>query len=317
MKAIVFNKKTYLGNKFPCPKPKQGESLIKVKLAGICRTDIEITKGYMGFNGIPGHEFTGVVEESKDSKLVDKRVVGEINCYCGKCVFCKSGLKNHCPNRSVLGILNKDGAFAEYLTLPNKNIHLIPDNVTDEQAVFTEPLAAAFRILEQIKPKKDDRIVVLGDGKLGLLIAQALSLKVRKLMLVGKHEKKLSIAGRKNIDTSILKDFKERDVDVVVECTGSPDGFNMAADIVKPCGTIILKSTYAPSQTINPSLVVIKEINIIGSRCGPFKPALDALKKGLIDTSSLIEKTFSLGKGVEAIKHAKKKGMLKVLLRCA
>ena len=316
MKAIVFNQKLYFDNNFPTPVPKQGEALIRVNLAGICRTDIEISRGYMGFKGIPGHEFVGVVEDYGNKRLIGRRVVGEINCSCGDCSFCKSSHKNHCPNRTVLGILKRNGTFAEYITLPVENLHLIPDNITDKQAVFTEPLAAAFRIVEQVKTGKDDRIAVLGDGKLGLLIALVLGTKMGKLVLVGKHENKLSIAERNGIETCLIRDFKEKDVDVAIECTGSPDGLNKAMEIVKPCGLIVLKSTYEASQMINPSSVVIKEIRIIGSRCGPFKPAIGALREGLIDTEPLIEKIFPLEEGIDAVRQAKKSGMLKVLIRC-
>ena len=331
MRALVLDKGstpalTLVSNQ-PSPSPKEGEALIRVTLAGICSTDLELVKGYMGFKGIPGHEFVGKVEESPDKTLKGKRVVGEININCALCALCKKGLKNHCKERTVLGILGSDGAFAEYLTLPLGNLHMVPDGVTDEEAVFTEPLAAAFEILEQLKLTPEQRVCVLGDGKLGLLVAQALGLVGCELTAVGRHEAKLAILGELGIETRLFDELSERDFDVVVDCTGSPSGFGMATDLARPRGTVVLKTTVAgradggegmgsPLQRNALNTVVINEQTVLGSRCGPFPRALAALseKSGLV--TPLIEETYPLDRGIEAFTHASKKGSLKVLLKC-
>jgi threonine dehydrogenase-like Zn-dependent dehydrogenase len=245
MRALIFNGNLEYKTDYPIPKPGKGEALIRVTHAGICNTDIEITKGYMGFNGILGHEFVGVVQECAKKELVGKRVTGEINIGCGICSFCRSRMHNHCPKRSVLGILKRDGVFAEYTTLPVRNIHRIPDSVSDEEAVFIEPLAAAFEILEQINVSSSDRVCVLGDGKMGLLVGQVLSTTGCNLLVIGKHREKLSILEEIDIKPGLIFNSKGKEFDVVVDCTGSQAGMERALGIVKPRGKIIIKTTVA------------------------------------------------------------------------
>ena len=283
--------------------------------AGICNTDLEITKGYMGFRGIPGHEFVGIVEECDKKNIIGKRVVGEINLGCGTCSYCKNQMQNHCPNRSVLGIMNKDGAFAEYLTLPFKNLHFVPDAVSDDEAIFTEPLAAAFEIMEQVDISHRDRVCVLGDGKLGLLVAQALSTTNCRLVLVGHHRENLSIMEEIGIKTRLSCSLEESGFDIVVDCTGSYSGIESALKIVKPGGKIVLKTTVAKKRSFDLNHVVINELSLIGSRCGPFKPAIDAIKSRSVDLYPLISNTFSIDDGKRAFQIASGKGVLKVILR--
>lgn len=316
MKALVYkeNELTFISD-YPTPVPGAGEALIRVIQAGICSTDIEITKGYMGFEGVPGHEFVGLVEECRNDKLVGKRVVGEINIGCGQCSYCDSGIRSHCPSRSVLGIFDKDGAFAEYLTLPEKNLHTLPDSVTDDEAVFVEPLAASFEILEQVKISGKENICLLGDGKLAFLIGQVLNSKGCDLTVAGKHEKKLQIFKELEIKTTFYTSLSDRVFDIVVDATGSPFGLQFATRIVKPSGSIVLKTTVTRERDIDLNQIVIDEVSIIGSRCGPFKPAIQALAEGTIQTTPLISKTFKMEEGVEAMSYAKKKGVLKVILK--
>jgi len=318
MKAVVFDKELKLIDDYPKPSPKQGEALVRVLLAGVCNTDLELMKGYMGFTGVLGHEFVGVVEEAPEGHghLVGKRVTGEINLYCGKCDVCRAGMPTHCPNRSVLGILNKDGAMAEYLTLPVRNLQVVPDGVPDEEAVFTEPLAAAFEILEQVHLQPTDRVLVMGDGKLGLLCAQVLGLTQAEVTLLGKHKEKLAIAGARGVQTVLLNEFKAgRDFDVVVEATGTAAGFTSALGCVRPRGTIVLKSTVAQAAELNLAPVVIDEISVVGSRCGPFAPALRALEKKLVDVRPMISAVYSVDDAMQAFEHAARKGVLKVLVK--
>ncbi|MBI5181603.1 MAG: alcohol dehydrogenase catalytic domain-containing protein [Nitrospirae bacterium] len=317
MKAVVFDNKLKLADNYPVPKPIENEALIKISTAGICNTDIEITKGYTGFKGVIGHEFVGIVEKinGKDQSLLGKRIVGEINCGCGKCEYCKKGLKNHCPDRKVLGIVNKHGAFAEYITLPLENLHIVSENISDEEAVFTEPLAAAFEITRQIQIKPDDKILIMGDGKLGLLISLALHVSHSNLIITGRHENKLRIAKDKGIETLLFNKLSiKKDYDIVVEATGSAEGFETALKLVKPRGVIVLKSTVAAKKEINLAPVVVDEITVIGSRCGPFEPALDALSKKLIDVNPLITDIFPFDKAKEAFERAIAKDALKVII---
>jgi len=315
MIALVVEKGSpYLCRDYPVPVPSPDEALIRVKYGGICRTDLEILKGYMDFQGIIGHEFVGVVEDCKKRDLIGKRVTGEINISCGKCNLCQRGLRNHCPERSVLGILNKDGTFAEYITLPVENLHIVPDSLSDEEAVFTEPLAAAFEILEQIHITRKDRVCVLGDGKLGLLIAQVLYLTGCDLTVVGRHEEKLSILKTRGI-TSTLTPPGTNLFDIVVDATGSPEGLNLAMEMVRPRGIIVLKTTVARRDGIDLNRIVIDEITLIGSRCGPFRTALHALESRAVDVKSLISKIFPIDEGITALEYAGTPGVIKVLLR--
>jgi threonine dehydrogenase-like Zn-dependent dehydrogenase len=293
-------------------KPDNAEEvLVRVLLSGICNTDLEIARGYAGFNGTIGHEFVGVVEET------GQRVVGEINAGCGKCDLCRAGDPRHCPNRTVLGIAGRDGAHAEFLQLPAVNLVAVPHNIADEHAVFTEPLAAACGILERVPVTRDDRVAVIGDGKLGLLCAQVVALTGAQTLLIGKHDEKLRIAARRGIETSSPADAakRTRQFDVVVEASGAAGGFNLALDLLHPKGKLVLKSTFHGSTEINAARVVVDEISIVGSRCGRFAPALDLLKRNAIELDSLISEEYPLPKGVQAMKRARTKGILKVLLR--
>lgn len=316
MKALEYHNGLKLRNDYPMPDIPAGEALIKVKMAGLCNTDVEITMGYMGFEGILGHEFVGTVVEinHKDQSMLGQRVTGEINCACNNCEYCAKGLQTHCPNRSVLGILKRNGCFAEYITLPIENLFIVPDNVSNEEAVFAEPLAAAFEILEQITVKQEDRILVLGDGKLGLLIALTLNLSKGKVTLAGKHADKLAIAQKQGVDTILFTELTEEKYDIVVEATGKAEGFEAAQRLTRPRGTIVLKSTVAADKALNLAPLVIDEITVVGSRCGPFAPALKALSDKAIDVKPLISETYSFDSALKAFDTAKQRGILKVLM---
>lgn len=315
MKAIVSENGLRLERGYPKPEPGPGEALIKVTLAGVCATDLEIAKGYMGFRGVPGHEFVGVIEECGNDRLSGKRVVGEINIGCGKCEYCSHKVENHCPSRKVLGILGKDGAFAEYLALPFRNLHPLPEGISDEAAVFAEPLAAAYEILEQVRVNEDTRACVLGDGRLGLLAAQVLAATECSLLVIGRHEKKLSFLNKRNIPWRTSAEGLGKQFDLVVDCTGSAGGLSAALDLVRPQGTVILKTTVAERNGADLNRVVIDEITLLGSRCGPFQPALQALEEHRVDVAPLVSKVFGIDEGLEAIEYASRKGVLKVLVR--
>ncbi|MDW8069026.1 MAG: alcohol dehydrogenase catalytic domain-containing protein [Anaerolineae bacterium] len=316
MLALIFDgERLRLRDDYPRPALPPGEALVRVRLAGICNTDLEIVRGYMGFRGVLGHEFVGVVEEAEDRSLAGRRVVGEINAYCGECPTCRAGRPTHCPNRTTLGIWGRDGAFAEYLTLPVRNLHVVPDEVPDEAAVFTEPLAAALEVLEGVHLRPTDRVVVLGDGKLGLLVAQALALTGCDLLVVGHHREKLAILARRGIPTMLESETEGLSADVVVECTGRPEGFAAARRILRPRGTLVLKSTYHGRVEADLTGLVVDEITLVGSRCGPFPPALRLLQRGLVDVQSLVSEIYPLSRGLEAFARAAQPGVLKVLLR--
>jgi threonine dehydrogenase-like Zn-dependent dehydrogenase len=298
----------------PEPQLTEQTALVKVTLAGICSTDLQILRGYMGFSGVPGHEFVGTVVEGPDT-LKGQRVVGEINFACGACAWCSRGLQRHCPTRRVMGILNADGSFAEYMTVPIENLHVVPENVTDEEAVFTEPLAAAFEILEQLHLQPDTEVVVFGDGKLGLLCAQVVHGAGARVTLVGKHEEKLALVHREGLVSALLSDWTPRPVDVVVEATGSTQGLTLAMATVRPRGTLVLKSTVAQEHSLSLAPLVINEVTVIGSRCGQFPPALRALSQKQIAVTSLITATYPLADGIAAVNRAAEPGVLKVLLQ--
>ena len=289
-------------------------ALVKVHLAGICATDLQILKGYMGFTGVPGHEFVGTVSEGPH-EWIGKRVVGEINFGCGYCEYCRRDLRRHCPNRRVMGIVNADGAFADYVALPVVNLHAVPENLSDEAAVFTEPLAAAFEILTQIQLDPGDQVLVLGDGKLGNLCAQVLRLTGAKVTALGKHADKLALIKQAGVRTMQLSDWRPQWFDVVVEATGSASGLELALSAVRPRGTLILKSTVAGDHQVSLAPLVINEINVIGSRCGPFADALDALASRRVSVTSLIEKVYPLSDGLAAVGHAATRSAKKILLR--
>lgn len=317
MKAVEFRENKVVLNNVQKPELKDGEALVEIKLAGICNTDIEITKGYMGFSGILGHEFVGYVKEinSDDKSLLGKRVVGEINCGCENCEWCGRGLQRHCPNRGTLGIWQKEGCMCEYINMPTQNLIEVPENLSDEEAVLVEPFAAAFEILEQLHIRPTDKVIILGDGKLGLLIGLALSTIPCDLTLVGKHQNKLDIVGTQKVKTILLADLEvKKEYDIVIDATGSVNGFETAVALCKPRGTFVLKSTVAADKPLNLAPIVIDEITILGSRCGQFKPAVDFLAKKFVNIKPLIAKTFKADKAVEAFEYSKQKGILKVLI---
>ncbi|MEM9789836.1 MAG: alcohol dehydrogenase catalytic domain-containing protein [Planctomycetota bacterium] len=320
MLALRLNadRQLHLDPAAPEPSPGPDDAVIRPIQMGICSTDLELIKGYMGFAGTLGHEFVGVVEavgSKKHKDWVGKRVVGEINCVCGVCDMCKAGLRTHCRNRTVLGILNRDGCFAEALTLPVINLHEVPDNVDNDTAVFTEPLAAAFQILQQLTIEGRPYVTVLGDGRLGLLCTQVMASLNATVRCVGKHPEKLALCEKWGVKHRLLGDVGLRkDQDIVVDATGSPTGLATAMQMVRPRGTIVMKTTVAPDADVALDLspLVIDEIKLIGSRCGPFAVALDALSAGTIDVVSLISKRVKLKDADKALPAAR--GQLKVLI---
>jgi threonine dehydrogenase-like Zn-dependent dehydrogenase len=315
MKAICWDGDAVtLDSSYPPPVPDPYTAIVKVHLAGICSTDLQIFKGYMKFRGVPGHEFVGSVSQGPKEWL-GKRVVGEINFGCGKCEFCSRDLNRHCPNRTVMGIVNADGAFAEYVAVWIGNLHPVPGSISDQQAVFTEPLAAAFEILRQIQISMGDEILILGDGKLGNLCAQVLRLTGAKVTVLGKHRDKLDLIKRAGVRTMLLNDWQPRLFDVVVEATGSAVGLELAISAVRPRGTLVLKSTIAGAHQVSLAPLVINEINLIGSRCGIFSDALEALDASQVSVVPLIEQVYPLEQGIEAIQHAARPGARKILLR--
>jgi threonine dehydrogenase-like Zn-dependent dehydrogenase len=299
----------------PAPTRPPGFAAIQLLLAGICNTDLELQRGYYGFSGIPGHEFVGVVTAADTPSLLGKRIVGEINLACGHCAFCLRGLGRHCAARTVLGIVKHPGAFAEFLTLPEQNLHVLPDAISNEQAVFVEPLAAACEILEQVQIAAGDEVAVLGDGKLGLLIVQVLRAHGAHVTLYGRHKDKLAIAERAGAKTF---DTTERPIGMypfVVESTGSPEGLRQAVEMVQPRGTVVMKSTVHGEVSLDTAPVIVNEITLVGSRCGLFQPAIDLLAAGKIDVSGMIASEFPLAEAPAAFAEAARRGVLKILLR--
>jgi threonine dehydrogenase-like Zn-dependent dehydrogenase len=314
MRALVFDRSLHLRTDYPDPVPAPGESIVKVTLAGICGTDLEITRGYMEYRGVPGHEFVGRVVQSESPALAGRRVVGEINAACGKCSQCIDGMGRHCTTRTVLGILGRDGAFAEYLRLPDTNLFPLPDAIPDESAVFTEPLAAALEIFDQIPLRRTDRIAVLGDGRLGAIVALALHAEQFVPVVAGHHPEKLERMAALGVQAVSANDLAPC-YDVVIDCTGRSEGLTLAIATVRPRGTIILKSTAAAGAAMNLAPVVINEITIVGSRCGKFGPAIEALAANKCDPRTLIDGEFSLADGVAAFTAAADKSKFKILLR--
>jgi threonine dehydrogenase-like Zn-dependent dehydrogenase len=315
MRALVFDNALSFQARRPEPAAATGDTLVRVRQAGICATDLEITKGYMGFRGVLGHEFVGEVVHSADRKLLGQRVVGEINVVCGRCDLCLSGLSSHCRNRSVLGILNRDGAFADYVRLPAVNLHVVPSSIDDDSATFIEPLAAAYQVLKQVNFDGRKWVTILGDGRLGLLVAQVLREADCKVRVIGRHPSKMALCEKWSIRARPLADIVPRhDQDVVVDCTGSAAGFELALEMVRPRGTVVLKTTAAAGKPLNLAPVVIDEINIVGSRCGPFREAIRGLAEKRIDVTSLIHRRMKLDQGVEAMDLAGRPGVLKVIL---
>lgn len=297
----------------PAPEPPPGEALVRVLRAGICNTDLELVRGYYPFTGIPGHEFVGVVERGP-ADAVGRRVVGEINAVCHRCAACLAGRPTHCERRTVLGIVNRHGAFAEYLALPVENLHPVPEGVPADAAVFTEPLAAALEIQEQVRIGPGERVLVVGDGKLGQLIAQTLALTGCDLLVVGRHRAKLSLLAARGIATREADGVGKGTFDVAVECTGSPAGFAQAVVAVRPRGTLVMKSTYTGTLALDAAVVVVNELTLVGSRCGPFPRALDLLASGRVDVAPLIHARYPLRDALGAFEHAARPGVLKVLL---
>jgi len=317
MRALVINNGLRFENHYPAPTPRSGEALVRVVQAGVCNTDLELVKGYMNFTGVPGHEFVGVVEQAVGrEELIGQRVTGEINAACGVCEACRANRPTHCPNRTTLGIDRRDGAFADYLTLPFENLHPLPASVSDDQAVFVEPLAAACEILEQVKIRPTDRVAVIGDGKLGLLCAQVVTLTGCDLIAVGRHADKLQILKRRGMEvTTDFSAIKPATLDTVVEATGTPSGFALARQLVRPRGTIVLKSTYqGEALPVNLTAIVVDEIALIGSRCGPFEPAIRLLATRQVEVESLIQARYPLEEGLAAFERAAVKGTLKVIV---
>jgi threonine dehydrogenase-like Zn-dependent dehydrogenase len=298
----------------PIPTPKAGEALIHVTLAGICSTDLEMVRGYYPFTGILGHEFVGEVVEASDPPLMGRRVTGEINIVCGECATCRRGDSTQCENRTTLGIHNRQGCFAEYMAVPLENLHTIPDDVSDEVAVFTEPLAAALEIQQQVHIAPTDCVLIIGAGRLGQLIAQSLALTGCDLEVVVRHAHQRGILEARGIRTLTEDEIVEHSFDLVVEATGSPGGFELARGAVRPRGNLVLKSTYAGDLIVNFSSIVVDEITLIGSRCGPFEPALRLLKTQQVDPLPLITKRYLLEDGLTAFEHAKQSGVFKILL---
>lgn len=313
MRALIFDGTLHLEGHVPIPRASRGEALIRVQRAGICGTDLEIIRGYKRYHGILGHEFVGIVVESHAAEWTNRRVCGEINVSCGLCDMCRSGLSAHCRHRSVIGMLGHPGAFADYLTVPVQNLHAVPPSVSTDDAVFVEPLAAAFEILEQIDIGPADRVVVLGDGRLGNLCAQAIASAGVDVLSVGRHTRKLDILSGLGIRTA-MADEDLPEADIVVEATGSPSGLDVALRVLRPRGTLVLKSTVAGTSEVDLSRIVVKELRVIGSRCGPFVRAIDALATGAVQVAPLVEAQYSLDKGVAAIHRAAAPGVLKVLL---
>lgn len=313
MRAVVWDGGLTVRDDVPIPERRQGEALIRVTLAGVCNTDIEITRGYTGFKGVLGHEFVGIVEATDDPDLVGRRVVGEINVPCGECEMCRRGYPRHCDRRRTLGIHGLNGAFADYTVLPEGNLHVLPDEVSDRQAVFVEPLAAGVEILDQVHIRPEDKVVVLGDGKLGLLAAMAIRAYGHDVVVVGRHPEKLAIARAAGVAGVTEGEFAGR-ADVVVECTGSPSGVAAALAIVRPRGTLVLKTTVHGQTSVDLSRIVVNEIACVGSRCGPFAPAIRLIAEGKINTEGLIDSVFPASRAHEAMARAQTRGVLKVLL---
>ena len=317
-----------LRSDWPAPTPSEGDVLVRVLIAGVCDTDLQLIAGYMGFAGVIGHEFVGVAESGR---FAGQRVVGEINCSCWTCETCRRGLHTHCPNRTTIGIAGRDGAFADVVSVPQRNLHVVPDSIPTDAAVFVEPLAAAFQIPSQISVKRGDRVVVLGDGRLGNLCAQVLATFTEQLLVVGKHPEKLALLQSLGLNTCLLQDAPLDDrADIVVDCTGSESGLPTALTLVRPRGTIVLKTTVADRNPLRSSSfggqegprrmdvslspIVIDEITVVGSRCGPFDRALAALESGDVQVLPLISERFDLSQGVQAVERAGAPGVLKVLL---
>jgi threonine dehydrogenase-like Zn-dependent dehydrogenase len=318
MRALwLENRELRLRDDVPPPTVPPGEALVRVRLAGVCNTDLELVRGYYPFAGVPGHEFVGVVEDAPDApEWKGRRVVGEINAVCGVCEACRAGRPTHCERRTVLGILKRQGAFATFLALPVRNLHPVPDALPDEVAVFAEPTAAALEILEQVAIGEGTRVVVVGAGKLGLLAAQVLKATGGELRVVTRRPRPAAILRSRGILAGPVSEVAARRADVAVECTGNPEGLEIARRAVRPRGTIVLKSTYEGRASLDMAPFVVDEITLVGSRCGPFSPALRHLSEGTVDPRPLVEARYALDDAVSAFERASRPGTLKVLVEC-
>ena len=315
MRALVFDGAAARVLDRPEPTPAADRAIVRVALAGVCRTDLELCRGYLDFRGVLGHEFVGTVADGPDAWR-GARVVGEINFACGRCALCARGLGRHCPARTVMGIAGADGAMAELVSVPVANLHRVPDGVADERAVFTEPLAAAFEVLEQVAIEPGVRAIVLGDGKLGLLVAQVLDAAGARVTALGHHPAKGAILARRGIEAVRAEDFTGAPAPVVVEATGTVAGFRRAVELVEPRGTLVLKSTTHAREPLDLAPLVVHEVTIVGSRCGPFAPALAALAAGRIEVEALVGARFPLAHAAEALDRAAERDTLKVLIDC-
>ncbi|MDZ7378549.1 MAG: alcohol dehydrogenase catalytic domain-containing protein [candidate division KSB1 bacterium] len=313
MKALVMEKSLRL-TELERPALQEGEALVRVLRAGICNTDMEIVRGYMGFEGVLGHEFVGVVEQCQDTRWLNKRVVAEINVGCGKCRYCQRGLSRHCPNRTVVGIQGRSGVFAEYVALPTANLIEVPSTISDLEAVWVEPLAASAEILAQVHIQPEDRVAIIGDGKLAALVAQVLRLIGCALIVVGKHQPKLATLSQLGIPTTLRNNLPKRSYSLVVEASGSPSGLDLALQLVEPRGTVVVKSTYAERPTMDLSHIVVDEITLVGSRCGPFDTAIRLLRQKLVEVEPLVTQTFPFSQALEAFTFAQQDHVLKVQL---
>ncbi len=299
----------------PRPSPGPGEALIRLRKAGVCSTDLELVKGYAGFEGILGHEFVGEVEEAADAAWVGRRVVGTINLACRSCAVCVGSGPEHCPHRTVLGIIGRDGAFADYLTLPLANLLEVPDGLADEEAVFTEPLAAALRIREQLPVAATARVAVVGPGRLGLLIAQVLGLAGGRPLVLGRRRESLELPRRLGLTVGLVEDADSDAFDLVVEATGNQEGLAQSLRLVRPLGTLVLKSTFQGAATVDLTKLVVGEVRVVGSRCGPFAPALRLLAAGAVEVRPMIVAEYPLAEAPAALEHAARPGVHKILLR--
>jgi threonine dehydrogenase-like Zn-dependent dehydrogenase len=300
---------------YPCPEPAADEALVRVSVAGVCSTDLELVRGYAGFEGVLGHEFVGHVEACEAKEWVGRRVVGEINLGCRSCAECLGHGTEHCPRRSVLGIIGKDGAFAEYLTLPVANLLQVPDDLPDEDAVFTEPLAAALRIRQQIVVSPSARVAVLGPGRLGLLIAQVLALAGTRPLLLGRRRQSLQLADRLGLATGLVEEAASDSYELVVEATGNDAGLAHALRLVRARGTLVLKSTFKADAQVDLTKLVVGEVRVVGSRCGPFAPALRLLEQEAVAVRPMVHGEYALADGLRALSQAARPGVLKILLR--
>ena len=315
MRAVTFDGTLAFSPNHPDPTPGEEECLVRVHLAGVCSTNLHITKGYMSFRGVVGHEMVGTVV-SGSHNWRDKRVACEINCVCRRCEMCQAGLANHCRRRTVIGIAGRDGCFADLVAVPERNLHEVPDAISDEEAVFIEPLAAAYQVLAQCPIEKRTNVSVVGPGRLGLLVAQVLHATGCKLTVIGRNPEKLLLCEKKGIQAVHVDGLVPRqDRDVVVECTGAPEGMDIAMSLVRPRGTIVLKSTYTEPGKLNLAPIVINEVNVLGSRCGPFPEAINALARQAVDVRSLISRTYPIEEALEAFEAARQPENVKILLK--